>query len=119
MKNPEFAFAEGFLAEKGSVGEKIAAGLKSAAAGIPLRFTQNGLFVEAPMREMPATTKFDVGIMIDRDRTPAELREKLAPWETGRLIDDTRTPLERKAEEEKLCWGGGWGGHSNPAYDML
>lgn len=119
MKNPEYAFAEGFLAENGSVGEKIAAGLKSAAAGIPLRFTQNGLFAEAPMREMPATTKFDVGIMIDGDRTPAELREKLAPWETGRLIDATRTPLERKAEEEKLCWGGGWGGHSNPAYDML
>ena len=28
MKDPEFSFAEGFLAEEGTIGEKIAAGLK-------------------------------------------------------------------------------------------
>ena len=119
MKDPEFSFADGFLAEEGTIGEKIAAGLKSAAAGMPLRFTGNGLFAEAPMRELPVTTKFDVGLALDPERVPEELRERLAPWETGPMIDATRTGEERNADAEKLCWGGGWGGHSNPAYDML
>ena len=119
MKDPEYSFAEGFLKKTGTISEKIASGLIAAAERMPLRFTQNGLFAAAELRELPVTTKFDAGLIVDHDRVPEELRNILAPWETGRLIDATRTPLERKAEEEKLCWGGGWGGHSNPAYDML
>ncbi len=119
MNHPEYSFAEGFLRETGTISEKIAAGLLTAAAGMPLDFTQNGLFASAEMRLLPVTTKFDAGLIVDHERVPEELRRELAPWETGRLIDATRTDEERKAEREKLCWGGGWGGHANPAYDML
>lgn len=119
MTNECFAFAEGFLDEKGSMIEKTAAGMKAMAAEMPIRLEGNGLLAAAMTSELPVNYTFGGSVVCDKDRVPEELYAAMEPYIVDKKIGEAYTEAEAWAQGEMLCWGGGWGGHSNPEYGML
>ncbi len=119
MNDTRFVFIESFLAEKGSVIEKTAAGMKAMAENLPITFDKTGLLAAAMVRDLPAHYSFGASIWCNKEETPKEMYEAMKPYMVDGLIDDAYSEDERHALEEKLCWGGGWGGHSNPEYGMM
>ena len=125
-------FAYGFLScPSKNLSRQIASGMLENAKVLPLLFDEEVVFPNAGWK--PAVTYlFGGGICVDVGRLDNEakehpeladdinhIKEVFLPQATGRLIGETQTELDRKFMANHTGWGGTWGGHSNPDYQML
>ena len=49
----------------------------------------------------------------------AYIYEKMAPLDSRRAFEKSRTWTQTKMMEMRACWGGEWGGHGNPDYETF
>ena len=137
-------FACGYLnAEIDDAEYRIACGLREMAKYIPIRLDKDSFFAAVAVpSEIPFafTYKFGRGIFV-RDDVVEKRKEEYAsledeiekiasamrPIDTAKMLYDSFTDHENKlcarvpldGKYIKTCWGGTWGGHSNPDYRMV
>lgn len=112
-------FLKGFFEAEECMELRIARGLLSMAQEMPILLEKGEYFPSAMSRNEDAGFSFGNSVFCNRENLTDEEYEKLAPFLTEKKVDATRTPSETAATENKLCWGGGWVGHSNPDYSVL
>lgn len=120
---------------------RIACGMRETARFIPLEIEKNTFFAGIDRTEPFAFYyKFGRGIFEEPEvfeqkikKFPylaeelKELYEAIHPLNTVNMVNDSFTEHEKKlcaqipldGKDIKTCWGGTWGGHSNPDYRML
>lgn len=127
-------FATGFLdADNEELSYRIACGMKRAAELMPLEIDSEVVLPTALWRDRFAVRyMFGGGIVFDggklaqeRESHPEysdafdEIRHTFEPLRTDTLVNQTRTELQDCFIANNTGWGGTWGGHSNPDYQML
>ena len=128
-------FARAFLENRDkSIIERIALGMKAAAGHQDILFSEKSMLpgVQTFARDSSFGYRYADCVMTDRDRRQAileahpeqeaELRaiwEEMEPFLTQKQVVEAMTPHDRRLTELMACWGGDWGGHSNPDYDRL
>lgn len=132
FKTKLLPFARGYAESEGrSLDYRIASGMLCSARDARLSIDVNRFF-PAYTPESVCGYAFGSGIyynggaideLIAAHPEDAEelktLRSIISKVSTGSLIDAARTDEERLASGMHACWGGGWGGHANPDYDMI
>lgn len=137
-------FACGFLAaDRPNMAYRIACGMRESARHMPIVLESDSFFADAINREWRVGINylFGYGIVFDDaaladeksahpelaaelDRIAAEIR----PYETEARIHASFTAQEEALHGKltaeggrmvRTCWGGTWGGHSNPDYRMV
>lgn len=132
FKTDKLPFARGYIeAGDKSAEYKIACGMLRAAEEAPLMIYPDKSF---PAYEMSGEIHYAYGggirfdyegieKLIEENKCDTdelrEIFEIMKPFDTRKIIDKERTEEEEIASGMKACWGGGWGGHANPDYDML
>ncbi|MBQ6989671.1 MAG: hypothetical protein IJN58_01320 [Clostridia bacterium] len=112
-------FLKGFFEADGSMQLRIARGLFAMAKEMPIILEKGEYFPSAMSRDEDVGYSFGNSVFCNRDHLTDEEYTKIAPFLTGAKVYETRTQTELDADENKLCWGGGWVGHSNPDYSIL
>jgi len=135
LKNTIEPFAVGFLngGSYDDVGYRIGCGLVNYAKFVPITLSKEGFYAgEFQYAGFGVTSTFDATITVHDDimeRKIAEyphwreellyIREEMSKYRAYASHFDSYTPVEKALVDGKACWGGGWGGHSNPDYDMF
>lgn len=128
-------FAVGFLnADKyEDMGYKVACGLLNYAKFMPITVDADKFFVgEFDFEDCAVKSLYAHTIMVNEDILKKEINdypqlkeeltyiyEKMAPLDSRRVFEKSRSRTEAKLMEMRACWGGEWGGHGNPDYETF
>ena len=112
--------------------ERIGAGMKEAAKFLPIAFPENCMLPMIGTCPVNGAFqyRFGEGVIMDGgsyDRLVKEypehaedlaaIRAELHPLCFGVRSDRAKTEVDKRLRASMACWGGDWGGHSNPDYD--
>jgi len=128
-------FAVGFLngGKYDDVGYRVGCGLLNYAKYVPITLSAERFYAgEFVYAGHAVTSTYDVSVVVHEDLLNRKI-EDYPQWREellyikdalkGRIAPNvyfgTYSEAERKLTESKACWGGGWGGHGNPDYDLF
>lgn len=115
------------------IGYKIACGLLHQAEYMPISISPDDYYAGYYDEEAYGVRfHFANSILLDEKILEKEMKEnpvwneelafiheKICQLDSSKLVYEEKTDLEKKLTNMKVCWGGDWGGHSNPDYDMF
>ena len=126
-------FVRGFLSSASDyIGKKIADGFYKMACETPVFIDPGDIFAGLHKKEIGIYYYFGSGISVNEEfiddkikNNPefaaelTEMKNAMIKLSASRLSEESRDEAERAAAYNMSCWGGVWGGHSNPDYGLL
>ncbi|MBR5870554.1 MAG: hypothetical protein IKZ09_05920, partial [Clostridia bacterium] len=115
-----------------SMEERVGAGMKEAAKYLPISFPENCMLPTVGVHAVNGAFGyiFGGGVYFDEGRfnrlveeypehkEDLELiRAEITPICWGPRAERAKTDTDKRLRSIMACWGGDWGGHSNPDYD--
>ncbi len=126
-------FGRAFIENRSkSMEERIGAGMKEAAKYLPIAFPENCMLPTVGTCPVNGAFqyRFGDGVCFDGGRFDrlvndhpehaedlAAIRAELYPLCFGVRSERAKTDVDKRLRASMACWGGDWGGHSNPDYD--
>ncbi|MBQ3078835.1 MAG: hypothetical protein IJC48_02385 [Clostridia bacterium] len=128
-------FARAFL-ENGdkSIIERVALGMKRAAEHQEIVFPENSMLPQVNPIAEDSSFGYRYGECVfedqgrrdeltkkypDREEEILDIQRSMDAFVTQKQVMNALSERDMHLIENKACWGGTWGGHSNPDYDRL
>lgn len=128
-------FAYGYLnaTEYDDIDYKIGCGLYTQAEYMPITIDYDSYFAgEYDFSDCGVKSHYAHTIWVNEDVLQEEIkkypfhtdelnfiRDTFAPLDSRKIVAESKTHIQSKLTEMRACWGGDWGGHGNPGYDMF